>query len=175
MADPIGLNATCVMHYNRTTHRFDVSITLNIEYGGFGADPLMTNEWNDAISQIWSGSFGNYNVVTTVGTAASDNFLVWIWPTSGRSTTMQQQQDGSVADAWGYWYGAQKSGSQSPSRTAAHEAGHLMGLPDRYTDVDGRSIPNPGWENDIMADESKPPSEDDIADIVNNCGCSTTP
>lgn len=33
---------------------------------------------------------------------------------------------------------------------APHEVGHLLGLNDKYKDVKGKSIPNIGWENNIM-------------------------
>lgn len=40
--------------------------------------------------------------------------------------------------------------------SAAHEFGHLLGLKDRYTDpIGGYSIPNPGWESNIMANSAK--------------------
>ena len=54
-----------------------------------------------------------------------------------------------------------------------HEAGHLMGLRDRYRDVkqpDGsiRSVPNPGYESNIMANMSAKPSVQNIRDIIKN-------
>lgn len=58
---------------------------------------------------------------------------------------------------------------------AAHEAGHLLGLPDHYKDVNGGSVPDPGFENDIMGARGKAPSERDIQDIIGNCGCATSP
>ncbi|GEM_PF-1643719 len=33
----------------------------------------------------------------------------------------------------------------------AHESGHLMGLPDDYTDVNGQSVATPGHEGHMMA------------------------
>ena len=41
------------------------------------------------------------------------------------------------------------------SWVAAHEAGHLMGLGDRYKDINGKSIPQKGWENNIMVAPNK--------------------
>jgi RHS repeat-associated protein len=108
MVDPMGLDATCQKHYNISTHQWDVTINLNIEYGGFGFDPAMVNAWNNAISSTWSGTFGEYHVTTTVGTG-SDNFLVWIWPGADRATTMQERRGTTIVDAWGNWY-AQGSG-----------------------------------------------------------------
>ena len=35
---------------------------------------------------------------------------------------------------------------------APHEFGHLAGLKDRYRNVNGVSVSNPGWEGNIMAD-----------------------
>ena len=40
--------------------------------------------------------------------------------------------------------------------SAAHEFGHILGLKDRYTDpTEGYSIPNHGWESNIMANSAK--------------------
>jgi RHS repeat-associated protein len=86
--DPLGLDATCAEHYNHATRQWEVEITLNIAYGGFGFDPALVNAWNDAISQTWTGTFGGYDVVTTIG-SSSDNYLVWIWPGTGRAATTQ--------------------------------------------------------------------------------------
>jgi hypothetical protein len=64
--------------------------------------------------------------------------------------------------------------SNSGSRDmAGHEAGHDLGLPDRYKDVrqsDGkiRSIPNPGYEQNVMGNMAAPPSAKDIHDIIEN-------
>ena len=33
---------------------------------------------------------------------------------------------------------------------APHEIGHILGLDDRYSDKNGRSVPDKGWENNIM-------------------------
>lgn len=56
-----------------------------------------------------------------------------------------------------------------PGWTAAHEAGHLMGLPDSY----GANGPLPGFENNIMGARDKLPSARNIQDILkaNDCTC----
>jgi len=73
------------------------------------------------------------------------------------------------------------SGSAS-AKVYAHEAGHLMGLDDQYQDVNGTSVPNPGYETNIMASVSKcneTANMSDIENIVNHggvyCPCDCCP
>lgn len=51
-----------------------------------------------------------------------------------------------------------------PAWTAAHEMGHGMGLPDRYSYTTGKVLP--GYENNIMGARDKLPSQQDILDII---------
>lgn len=40
-----------------------------------------------------------------------------------------------------------------PPGTIIHEIGHLLGMEDHYTDKDSGSVPDPGWGNNIMAED----------------------
>jgi YD repeat-containing protein len=79
------------------------------------------------------------------------------------------------------WYpkgGKQDTGtwaSDASDDVASHEAGHLLHLGDRYHDVPDptnrwgkRSIPDPGYENNIMSNSRMRPSEADFFDIMKN-------
>ena len=69
----------------------------------------------------------------------------------------------------GRWFDSAKP------NTIAHESGHLMGLPDRYTEQKGsngeRVTPaKPGCEKSIMGKFGQPPALMDIQDIINSGG-----
>jgi hypothetical protein len=126
------------------------SITLPIQYSGPGATPDRVQDWNNAIQRAWSGQFGKYHVNTVV-TQGPQN-----------QVTVPCENGRAVTEGWnrGTWP------ALGPNRlwTAAHEAGHLMGLIDHYDPWSG--IPYPGWEHDIMGAENQPPSERDIGSII---------
>lgn len=66
--------------------------------------------------------------------------------------------------------------SDSPPGVIAHEVGHLMLAEDHYKDVPGKgSVPEKGWESDIMGDSNKPPTSKSIGEILKklnlDCGC----
>jgi hypothetical protein len=63
---------------------------------------------------------------------------------------------GSVADALGW--------------TAAHETGHLMGLPDQYDDVGNVSVPKHGFSGNIMAQPYGHVGGFNITNIINYSG-----
>ena len=110
----------------------------------------MTQSWNSAIQQNWSGQFGPYNVTTTV-TSGSDNQIT-VPSGDGRAYVM------NVGGNSGVWP------ELRPGWTAAHEAGHLLGLRDHY---DYNTIqPDTGWEHDIMGGRDKPPTENSILELI---------
>jgi hypothetical protein len=68
----------------------------------------------------------------------------------------------------------------SETNAAAHEFGHVVGLQDRYTNTIGedgkkRSIPNLGYENNIMGKYGKPAEQKNINAIVGKPYNSTAP
>ena len=72
--------------------------------------------------------------------------------------------------------------SSASAKTIAHEAGHLMGLGDQYQDVGGVSVPNAGYETNIMGSVSKcneTANRSQIEEIVNHggvyCPCECCP
>ena len=129
--DPFGLAASCTADSagNKT-------ITIPITYSGPGATSAVTDAMSRAIETTWSAP--GYTVVVTTGADNTVNV-----PT-GRGTSFVNAVGGNR----GTWY------ADEIPWVAAHEAGHLMGLPDRYRRVPGSvpetSVIEPGYESNIM-------------------------
>jgi len=148
--DSLGLYAKVVVRGNR------VEITIPIEYTGPGATKEVVNRFNRGIRQNWSGNIGRYKVRVRTPKPAND------CPPDKKNVIDVPQGNGrayvnGVGGNTGVWP------SQRPAWTAGHEAGHLMGLPDEYTDSNG---PNPGYENSIMGARDQRPTETDIGNVI---------
>jgi RHS repeat-associated protein len=135
----------------------NVTITLPIEYTGRGATPDVIKKFNDAIEKAWTGKFGKYNVRTIVVVpdpmaADGEKNTVTVPKINFRANSSRNQ---------GYWP------APRPGYTAAHEAGHLMGLDDQYDDATG---PYAGYEDNIMGRHDKTGiKESQITEIIGNC------
>jgi len=68
--------------------------------------------------------------------------------------TVRRRKDGTMTGLWSSWL---------TGGGAAHEAGHLMGLQDRYTEGIG---PDPGWKGNIMAEPTGNPDSRNINAIT---------
>ena len=101
--------------------------------------------------------FGSYNVQTNV-VAGPDN-QINIPNGNGRAYV----QGGNK----GNWP------QDRPEWTAAHEAGHLMGIDDRY-DYSTNKPKNPKWSGTIMAERGGVPHSQDVIDILNSPKNKTT-
>ncbi|HTN52791.1 MAG TPA: fibronectin type III domain-containing protein [Anaeromyxobacter sp.] len=162
LVDPVGLYARCSVKGNK------VAITIPIQFKGKGASKELTKAWRDAIQKEWSGPIGKYDVTTRVTRGGQNQVFV------PRGGSVQAQVTGGHIGVWG-------NGLTGPlgGQTVAHEAGHLMGLGDKYWTMgdpwsgNGESINWEGWEDNIMADNPVGiPFEEDIRDIIRaNCGC----
>nr|WP_304625081.1 RHS repeat-associated core domain-containing protein [Rhodanobacter sp. MP1X3] len=158
--DPNGLLATVRVSGNTVT------VTIPMSYVGPGVTPELTALWNQSIAQTWSGTFGQYNVTTTVipgGPGIANTNTITVPAGTGRSQTIV---DGNT----GTWYADDQLGKPNPW-TAAHEAGHLMGLEDQYIDFcsNGKTISMPYWgfDNDIMGAFGAPVTSSDIQGVIN--------
>ena len=153
VVDPSGLFArVCVLGDKY------VMIDIPIEFTGKGAAPELISRWSRAIESAWSGTFGPYVVQTQVT----------IGPENSVSIPIGNERSSVTGGNTGTWW------SERPGATAAHEAGHLLGLPNMYLE----SGPIPGWESNIMANKYGKPSFIDILQIIfshmNACPCGSS-
>ena len=150
MGSPISLTDPFGLWVSVTVSGNNVSIRLPIQYSGPGATPAVKQAWNEAIIKTWTGKFGKYQVQMNVTEGPENRIEVPCG--DGRAGT------DPATKSSGRWP-AGKSGWD-----AAHEAGHLMWLIDRYYRWSGQ--PFPGWEHDIMGARDQSPSERDIREII---------
>jgi hypothetical protein len=133
----------------------NVTIQIPITYQGDGATPDVITRFTTAIETALTNTFGDYNVTTKVVPGPENIIDVPKPPGDGYAWVNDEGNRGS-------WP------SDAAGSVAAHEAGHLMGLIDRWT-VDPNSntlIPNPGWEGNIMAGYRGTPWARDITTII---------
>jgi RHS repeat-associated protein len=157
--DPTGEIAEVTVDGN------EISIRIPIQFSGEGATEKVTGRYIAGMEKAWSGKFGQYHVTTKVDTEHGigkhdkTNKIEIVKNPNYRSNVVNSRT--------GTW---NNSGGK---KMAGHEGGHLMGQGDRYTDVkqpDGtvRSVPNAGYEKNIMGNMSARPSAQDIKDIMRN-------
>lgn len=151
--DPNGKDAIIVIQENG-----DVNITLPITFSGDAATPENIAAISNSIASTFTGNFDGVNVTTAVVQGPVDDventMVITSGPTTGGTTfsssrghsyvqnsteahvTMIDQSGGSITKD-----GLVSTGGKG-ANTAAHEAGHLLGLPD--TDMPGPGLMDQG-------------------------------
>jgi RHS repeat-associated protein len=171
--DPLGLAYKLIQSGNTIT--IQASITA---YGANASDSL-AQSWQSDINKYWNNNGDNFmhgkckvkfDVTVTADpnanwwfTAQSADNYVYVVPGPFRSWVQSSPYGTS-------WYG--RWSSTGGGWTAAHESGHLFGLPDDYHDVGATSVPNPGHAGHMMGDYGKPVNQHEIDDILRNAKCS---
>jgi RHS repeat-associated protein len=154
--DPTGFSGATV-----TVDGDTVNITLPIAFSGpmfgpSGATPGVISTFVSGIQSMWTGKFGTYNVTTSVELGGGN--YIRVYPGSGTSGT-------EIGGPTGFWYAGGSNGTDA-GYVAAHEAGHLMGLLDRFRWVNGFMLVEPGYEGNIMGGFNGVPSAADVAAII---------
>ncbi len=126
--DPRGLRAMCKCSGS------GVAININFKFKGDGASPEVISAMRASIESRWSAP--GFKVTTSIGGRGATR--INLAPGTGRSF-MQGNR--------GTWYVG------SDPWVAAHEAGHIMQLDDRYVEAGPGNVDvQPGWEGTIMAE-----------------------
>ncbi|MDR1024334.1 MAG: RHS repeat-associated core domain-containing protein [Treponema sp.] len=134
--DPWGLEAF-VHDWLEDDGKIGIMIILPITYVGEGATPEVIAKFNNGIKEYWDGEIGKYRVEVVIDNDPTRGIMNTITVPIGNNTAKTY-----VPGPTGTWP------SERPGWTAAHEAGHLLGLHDVYDSV--KKIYYPEWAENIM-------------------------
>jgi RHS repeat-associated protein len=146
--DPLGLRTKCECMGNGRA-----KIDINLKFKGSGATSATIAAMRSSIEDRWSAP--GFEVTTSIGGWRASSINV----PSGRGRSFVRGNGGT-------WYGGEHPW------VAAHEAGHLMKLDDRYAETTpGVTTPQPGWEGTIMAEHMGVVTPADRQGILDAFGC----
>ena len=169
--DPDGREAEIVYNKNGS-----LTINIPINFSGDGATSSNIQSIKSDISSRWSGNYTINGVVTNVQVnvttpktnGVSNNIVLTNGPTSNKRCGGCSYVRGGASGEWD----TTSSGMQYGE--AAHEAGHLMGIGDKYSskyDAKGNrtgTSPHYGYKGNIMAELPGKPSDDNMKDILSS-------
>ena len=158
--DHLGLDVNII--------RSDRSVTFILDISLNGRNVTNTDIENvkNGIERNWNAGgwkYGGCNIRFIANVKANDSKManqITAEPINGRSYVNK------AGGNRGVWY------MRDPN--VSWVAGHLMGLGDRYKDINGKSIPQKGWENNIMAAPNKPVEQRNINELIpftTKCAC----
>ena len=147
-----------------------ITITANVYLYGAGATKSVANQMQKNVNAKWSKS--SFSAKSAYGTSfnvsvkikillynnqeKTDPFIIpESWNPFNRDNFIKvgTNVERSYVDGGdeGQWRSQGRNGKTlAEDDSAPHEVGHILGLADRYKDIDGISIPDAGWENNIM-------------------------
>jgi len=146
--DPVGLKARCKCSDS------GASVNINFKFVGDGAsNGEKIQAFRTSIETVWSTE--SFSVTTSIGGWGAT--VINLASGSGRSF-MQGNR--------GTWY------MDADPWVGAHEAGHIMKLGDRYTEISpGVTVPHPGWEGTVMAQHRGLVTPADRQGVLDALGC----
>lgn len=174
--DPHGLDAFATADATNP-NRVKVSIEIPVAFDYEGERPeKRISEFKRGIENKWKGKVGKYNVTTRV-TEPSDGRGNKITISNEDGNRGQNASYVMMLPGWDRGKFKNEKNIYPPGepttneKVASHEAGHMMGLKDRYTNVkapDGsrETVVHPGYEDNIMGQLNGKPSEQDITEIL---------
>lgn len=165
--DPTGLKYACSKNGNQTT------ITASITIYGPLATPQLAQSWQQAINSYWNNFGNNFtsggNQVVFNVTVQADPSANWWFTAADAMNYVYVKPSGYRSNVWNGWLG--NWAFNDPAWVAAHEAGHIFGLPDDYSKkywLFGPEGPNQGHEGHMMAEFWGGVAQHEIDSV---CGC----
>jgi hypothetical protein len=155
LGDPSGLD------YGISYANGTISVDLSIVLYGSGANAALASNWQQNISDIWNRNpgYGKCKVAFNVSVTAdpSSNYLYQAKPRAGFPNKQVNfwyvPPNHEFPRGHGVSWMTMNSGSMwsyDANYTVAHEAGHLLYLPDQYS-IFTHNVYK-GHENDLMAE-----------------------
>jgi RHS repeat-associated protein len=169
--NPIGNIDLAGTYVEASRNGNNINLNFPAIFSGNGATQSTIYEYTNAIESAWTNTFGNYTVTLEVttpppGTPQGQYNEIVISSLAGNACGGRP-----CADVGGTWMNIPPLSQSLPSLTlqynlwaAGHEAGHLMGLTDRYDPTTGLPLPN--YTTNIMGAFRGTPSSQDISDIL---------
>ena len=161
---------------------YNITIRANVYLYGKGATKTVMRQMQNDINKVWGKNYSvehngkKYHVSFDInlslygGKEKSEPLIITdSWNPFSRNNYIEVSADCKRSKVRGgdegLWRSKGRYGmSLSVDDPAPHEVGHLLGLPDQYTDKDGI---NKGWENNIMGDSIKGKVDNrNISDIL---------
>ena len=137
----------------------NVEVIIPVQFQGAGATPDNIERFKKGIRHWWGGNKGHYHVkVRVVNQPPGPHTNVITIPVQNARVNVTGGLPGNHCTI-----GANEL-LENCGWVAAHEAGHLMGLDDRYNRVTGR--PNPGWAQNGMGAYGSPFNSTNIHAII---------
>lgn len=163
--DPNGKAAAVIINGNTVTIFFPVS------FSGDAATAQNQATFSAAITSAWTGTFGNYNVTMNVVPGDPGGPLTNLVNINTPPPLTGGSYPRPVTDIGGPDMNVFSPGTDAGENSYeiwayGHETGHGMGEGDKYQDVNGQSIVNPGYETNIMGAINGVPDARDINNII---------
>ena len=161
--DPDGRDGIIVIQENQ------IIISANVYLYGAGATKDVATQMQKDIDSRWGGVFKakssngktfdvqvQIKVALYKGKERNDPLIIpESWNPFNRDNFIEIGANGKrsyvLGGDEGVWRSQGRNGKTlAQDDPAPHEIGHILGLDDRYSDKNGRSVPDKGWENNIM-------------------------